>query len=96
MDDRFRIPGTNVRFGLDALLGLIPGIGDAAATLISVGLIWEARRLNAPKRKLARMVANLAADLIIGSIPLIGDVFDVAFKANRRNMDLLRDHLQSP
>jgi uncharacterized protein DUF4112 len=93
MDTAFIIPGTQVRFGLDALIGLIPGIGDAITTVISLFIVSEARALGAPPMLIARMVANVALDGFVGAVPLVGDAFDVAFRANRRNMALLREHL---
>jgi Domain of unknown function (DUF4112) len=93
MDTAFIIPGTQVRFGLDALIGLIPGIGDAITTVISLFIVSEARALGAPPILIARMVANVALDGFVGAVPLVGDAFDVAFRANRRNMALLRAHL---
>lgn len=93
LDDRFRIPGTSIRFGLDGLIGLVPGVGDAATTAAALYVVWRARSLGVPKAVLARMVANLLADMALGAVPLLGDVFDVAFKANRRNLDLLRRSL---
>jgi hypothetical protein len=93
MDTAFVIPGTEVRFGLDALIGLVPGIGDAIATVISLFIVSEARALGAPRTLIARMLANVALDGLVGAVPLAGDMFDVAFRANRRNMALLRAHL---
>ena len=93
MDTAFVVPGTQFRFGLDALIGLVPGIGDAITTVISLFIVSEARALGAPPWLIARMVANVALDGLVGVVPLAGDVFDVAFRANRRNMALLRDHL---
>ena len=93
MDTAFVVPGTEFRFGLDALIGLVPGIGDAITTVISLFIVSEARALGAPPWLIARMVANVALDGLVGVVPLAGDVFDVAFRANRRNMALLRDHL---
>ena len=93
MDTAFLIPGTQIRFGLDALIGLVPGIGDAVTTLISLYIVSEARALGAPPLLIARMVANVALDGFVGAIPLAGDAFDVAFRTNRRNMALLRAHL---
>lgn len=93
MDTAFVIPGTEIRFGLDALIGLVPGVGDAIATLMSLYIVNEARALGAPRLLVARMVANVALDGVVGAVPLVGDVFDVAFRANRRNMALLRAHL---
>ena len=93
MDTAFLVPGTQIRFGLDALIGLVPGIGDAVTTLISLYIVSEARALGAPPLLIARMIANVALDGFVGAIPLAGDAFDVAFRANRRNMALLRAHL---
>ena len=93
MDTAFLIPGTNVRFGLDALIGLVPGVGDAITTIISLYIVSEARALGAPPLLIVRMLANVAVDGLIGAVPLAGDAFDVAFRANRRNMALLREHL---
>jgi hypothetical protein len=95
LDDRFRIPGTSIRFGLDGLIGLVPGLGDAATTTVSLYLVYRAHALGAPKAVLARMMVNILADTAVGAIPLLGDIFDVAFKANRRNLDLLRRHLKN-
>ncbi|GLK77101.1 hypothetical protein GCM10008171_23550 [Methylopila jiangsuensis] len=92
LDSRWRIPGTNWRFGLDAAVGLAPGVGDLAMGLVSAYMIKRASDLGAPGHVLARMVGNVALDTVVGSIPLLGSVFDVAFKANRRNMRLLRRH----
>lgn len=93
LDSQFRIPGTGVRIGLDGLLGLIPGAGDAAAALAACYLIYLAKQLGAPRWLLARMVLNVGIDSALGTVPLIGDVFDVAFKANRRNAELLKRYL---
>lgn len=94
MDSAIRIPGTQVVMGLDALLGLLPVIGDAIASAIGGYLIWEAKRLGASKFVLARMAANTTIDTVLGSIPIVGDVFDVAYKANRKNVALLKAHLE--
>lgn len=94
LDSRFRIPGTKIRFGLDSVLGLVPGIGDAATTVPAAYLLYRAHRLGVPTSLLARMGANVAVDLVVGAIPIVGDIFDVGFKANRRNVDLLRRHLE--
>jgi hypothetical protein len=93
LDDRFRIPGTRRRIGLDGLLGLVPGVGDAATTLIATCILLEAARLGVPKTVLARMLANVGVDFVVGLVPLAGDLADLAWKANRRNAHLLRDHL---
>jgi uncharacterized membrane protein len=94
MDTAFVLPGTDVRFGLDGVIGLVPGIGDLVSGLISSYLIWEARRLGVSKWILGRMMANTLIDTTIGAIPLAGDLFDVMFKANIKNMALLRRHLE--
>jgi hypothetical protein len=93
LDTAFVIPGTNIRFGLDALIGLVPGIGDAITTVMSLYIVNEARALGAPNILIARMLGNVALDGLVGAIPVLGDAFDVAFRANRRNMALLLGHL---
>jgi hypothetical protein len=93
LDTAFIFPGTNVRFGFDAIIGLVPGIGDAITTVMALFIVSEARALGAPPWLVARMVANVALDGLVGAVPLVGDAFDVAFRANRRNMALLRTHL---
>ena len=94
LDTAFIIPGTGIRFGLDALIGLVPGIGDAITTAMSL-LHRErgARALGASPLLIARMLVNVAVDGVVGAVPLVGDAFDVAFRANRRNIALLREHL---
>lgn len=93
MDDRWSLPGTRIRLGLDALLGLIPGIGDLAGGAISAYLMAQAHRAGAPRRILWRMAGNVIVDTLLGSVPLLGDLFDVGFRANRRNLRLLQRHL---
>jgi hypothetical protein len=93
LDTAFLVPGTNIRFGVDALIGLIPGIGDAVTTLMSLYIVQEARALGAPRHLIARMRVNVALDGVIGAVPLLGDAFDVMWRANRRNMALLQKHL---
>jgi hypothetical protein len=95
MDSMFRIPGTGIRIGLDSLLGLIPGVGDVAALGPAGYIVYSAHRMGAPKSLLARMGVNVGVDAVIGSIPLIGDIFDVGWKANRRNVALLRRHIEA-
>ena len=95
LDTRFRIPGTEIRFGLDGLLGLVPGIGDALVAFPALYIIVRSHRIGVPRHLLIRMAANLGIDWLVGSVPVLGDVFDVAFKANRRNVVLLRRHLQT-
>jgi hypothetical protein len=92
-DTAFVVPGTNVRFGLDALIGLVPGIGDAITTVLSLYIVNEARALGAPRHLIARMLGNVALDSVVGAVPLLGDAFDVMWRANRRNLTLLRNHL---
>jgi hypothetical protein len=93
LDSALRVPGTNIRFGADAMLNLIPGLGTLTAQGLSAYLIWEARRLGAPTGMLVRMVGNVGIDFAISAIPVIGWVSDVFYKANMRNMALLREHL---
>jgi len=93
LDTAFLVPGTNIRFGLDAIIGLVPGIGDAITTLISLYIVREARVLGAPLHLVARMLANVAIDGVFGAVPLVGDAFDVLWRANRRNVRLLREWL---
>ena len=89
-DTAFVIPGTNVRFGVEAILRLVPGFGDAAASALSCWLLYEAHRLGVPPRIFARMLINVAIEGIVGVVPIAGDAFDVAFRANRRNVAILR------
>jgi hypothetical protein len=91
-DAAFRIPGTNITFGLDPLLGLIPGIGDLASPVLTMAMLWQAVQFRVPKVVLARMVLNSLIDAGIGAIPLLGDLFDFAWKANEWNMALLERH----
>ncbi len=93
LDSRWRLPGTGFRFGVDALAGLVPGVGDVATGLVSAWLVWRAAKFDVPAHLLARMVGNVALDSLVGAIPLVGSLFDFAFKANRRNVALLRRHL---
>lgn len=94
MDEQFKLPVVGWRVGLDPIIGLIPGGGDWASWAVGVYIFWEALRLDIPRSKLMRMFTNLAADLVVGYIPGPGDVFDAAFKANRKNVDLLLEHYQ--
>ena len=90
MDDLFRIPVLGWRFGLDALIGLIPGFGDTATSLVSFYILVNAVRYGVPKITLLRMGLNFGIDYALGSIPLVGDFFDAWWKSNQRNLDLLR------
>ena len=93
MDDQFRVP--DLRFGLDFLLGLFPGLGDAVTSIISLLIVHHAWQSGASKLTLARMLGNVGIDFLVGSVPLFGDVFDFAWKANRKNARLLEAHLNS-
>jgi hypothetical protein len=92
LDSRFRIPGTRIRFGVVPVLGLIPGVGDAAGLALSSYVVLQAVGLGARGATVARMVANIAVDSVFGTIPVIGTAFDVWFKANDRNVALLERH----
>ena len=93
LDSAVRVPGTNIRFGADALLNLLPGVGTLTSTGMSAYLIWEARRLGVPMSTLLRMMGNVGVDFVFSAIPLVGWVGDVFYRSNLRNMDLLRTHL---
>lgn len=94
LDALFRIPGTRLTVGIDNLLGFIPVIGDAAALAPALWLVWKARQLGATPGAQIVMLGNLAIDLVVGSIPLIGDLFDIAYNANIRNVRLLEANLE--
>ena len=94
MDGAFVIPGTKVRVGLDAIIGLVPIAGDLIASLVSSYLIWEARQLGASRWVIGRMIANTTIDTLFGVVPIVGDAFDVLFRANLKNLALLRRHLE--
>jgi hypothetical protein len=93
-DTAFILPGTKIRFGIESIMRLVPGIGDAAASALSLWLLYEAKRLDIPNAVFARMVANVAIEGVIGAVPIVGDMFDVGFRANRRNVNLLREHFE--
>jgi hypothetical protein len=93
LDDRFRIPGTDFRFGLDPIIGILfPGVGDAVTGVDSVGLMALALRRGVPRVVLFRMILNILVDVVAGSLPIVGDIFDAAYKSNRRNLELIREH----
>jgi hypothetical protein len=96
LDDWLRIPGTRIRFGLDAIVGLVPAIGDVLGGLASCILLLAAWLRGVPYITLTRMAVNVAIEVLVGSIPLVGDAFDVAWKANRRNYKLLIRHTEEP
>jgi hypothetical protein len=91
-DSAFRIPGTRITFGLDPILGLIPGLGDLVSPLFAIGLLWQARELGVPKVVQLRMIVNVALDTLLGLVPVVGDLFDFAWKANNMNLALLERH----
>lgn len=92
MDEAFTIPGTRFRFGLDALIGLIPGVGDAAGLIAGSWLVYEAHRIGTPAAIKWKMARNVVLDGLIGVVPVLGDTADFLFKSNRRNLALLRAH----
>jgi hypothetical protein len=94
MDSLFAIPGTRIRLGLDAVIGLVPVVGDLLAQVIAGYIIWEARQLGVSKLTLWRMAANTLIDTAVGAVPIVGDAFDVAFRANMKNLRLLQRHLE--
>jgi hypothetical protein len=96
LDDCFRIPGTEIRFGLDGIIGLVPALGDVLTGLASCILIFAAWVRGVPYVTLTRMLVNLAIDVLVGAIPFLGDAFDIAWKANRRNYALLVRHIEHP
>ncbi|NVJ71614.1 MAG: DUF4112 domain-containing protein [Alphaproteobacteria bacterium] len=93
LDNQFRIPGTDIRFGLDGILGLIPGAGDTVSAAMAAYIIFEAFRLGVSRRIIAKMVGNVTLDWVIGAIPIIGDIFDIGFKANTRNIRLIEEEI---
>ena len=95
LDSAIVIPGTNLRFGIDAMLGLFPGGGDVVGAALSGYIVYESWRLGVPASGLTRMIGNVLADTLLGAVPIAGDLFDAAWKANLRNIDILRTHVQS-
>ncbi len=93
LDTRFRIPGLGIPIGWDSILGLIPGIGDFATALPGAAMFYEAQKMGARRRAKVRIAANTGIDLAIGAIPLVGDIFDIAFKSHRRNIAILKEEL---
>lgn len=96
LDSAVRIPGTRITFGLDSIIGLVPGFGDVAGGLMSGYILLAAARLGVPPSVIVRMILNLGVDTLVGSVPLLGDLFDVGFRANLRNADLIDRHLAEP
>ena len=96
LDSAVRVPGTNIRFGIDSVIGLVPGLGDLTGAVMSGYILLSASRLGVPASVLGKMLLNLGVDTLVGTIPLLGDVFDVGFKANVRNAALIDKHLAEP
>lgn len=96
LDSAIRIPGTNIRLGLDSIFGLVPGVGDVTTGLASAFVIFTAARMGVPAPVLARMVGNVAIDTAVGVIPLLGDLFDVGWKSNTRNVALVEKYMTAP
>ena len=94
MDARFRVPGTRIRFGLDPIIGLLPGIGDVLGLALSLYVVVEALRLGVSKRVLFKMLRNVGLEALVGVVPVLGDVFDIGFKANLRNAALLKGYIE--
>ena len=95
LDDWFRIPGTSIRFGIDGIVGMIPGIGDILGGLASCIIVLAAWLRGVPTITVARMIVNVAIEVVVGMVPLLGDLFDIAWKANRRNYKLLEGSLHA-
>ena len=94
LDGQFGIPGTRFRFGLNSIIGLSPVVGDVVMGLVSLYLVWEARQMGAPTSLLTRMLGNVAIEVVGGAVPILGDLFDMAFKANLRNLALLEEWMK--
>lgn len=93
LDDRYKVPGMKMRYGWDTLIGLVPVAGDGLTTAMSVYFMWEANRLGVSKWTLWRMLGNVGIDFVVGAVPLVGDLFDMAWRANRKNLALLKKEL---
>src|SRR3954467_15484739 len=96
LDDSIPIPGTRFRIGIESIVGLLPGAGDLAGGAFSLYILLQAARMGVPRPLLARMATNLVVDVVVGAVPILGDLFDAGFKANMRNLDLLERHAQRP
>ena len=96
LDDGLKLPGIPVRVGLDPIIGLVPGLGDAAGAILSAWILVEGVRLRASRATLARMVYNIAVDAVVGVVPVLGDIFDVVWKASLKNVALLERHHAEP
>jgi hypothetical protein len=93
LERAFDLPGTNWKIGIDAIVGLVPVVGDIIGAGLGMYLVWEARNLGMSKWQIARMTANVGVDAVIGAIPVAGDLFDFAFRSNSRNLKIIRKHL---
>jgi hypothetical protein len=96
LDSAMQVPGTRYRIGLDAIVGVVPGIGDIIGAFFSAYLVWQAARMGVSTPTLVRMLGNVALDTLVGEVPLLGDVFDAGWKSNTRNLALLERHLAEP
>lgn len=96
LDNSIKVPGTSWKIGLDGILGLLPGIGDLSAGLLSTYILYQAVKIKVPRAIIARMGLNVLLESVIGVIPIFGDLFDFAFKANQRNVDLMRKYVLNP
>ena len=96
LDEALRVPGTNIRFGIDPIVGMIPGLGDLLGGAASAYIILEAARAGAPASVLLRMTMNVGMDTLVGAVPVVGDLFDFAWKSNSRNVRLLAQHVEAP
>jgi len=96
LDNSIPVPGTNFRFGLDTIIGLVPGVGDLVGGALSAYIILEAARLGVPRALLVRMGYNVLVDVAVGTVPVLGDLFDAGYKANLRNLALVQSHVEKP
>ena len=94
LDESFTIPGTKIKFGIDALLGLVPGGGDLVSSVFSLYILRAAIKMKLPKSAVLAMISNILLDTTIGIIPIIGDIFDIFWKSNKRNLKIIEKHLQ--
>lgn len=94
LDTALRIPGTSIRLGADSLMGLLPVVGDVSGAIIGLAIINEGRKMGLPPNKLAKMLGNVGVDAAVGSIPVLGDAFDIYFKSHKRNVGIILDHFQ--
>ena len=93
LDESFTVPGTNIKFGMDAILGLVPGGGDLVSGIFSLYMLRAAIKLKLPKRAILSMLANIVLDTTVGIIPVAGDIFDVFWRSNKRNMNIIDKHI---